>query len=487
MYVYGVRPSKDDPRDYLVRNVMATPTAFPESFECSPLIPIHDQDIFGMCVAFFATATKEWEEWKERGTFQHLSAAFIYGNRKPGNYEGEGMEPRDALENLRTDGVCPLDMYPIYGTYQTCKQGITQAMRDAALPNVIKSYARATTADELKTALMTSGPCGIAFPVYESFEKVGSDGVVPLPSGGVVGYHMVMVVGWRADGRWIIQNSWGVNWGDYGRCYMPRDYLTMDPNAPEDKRMEVWTVVDLVSAPPAPSNGKTVAVDPGHGGRNQNIGLNGYRESDYALKVGLMVRDTLKAKGYNVVMTRTVDRDLCTPDPWNEALDLARRCRVANDAHADIYVSLHTNSGDPSAHGTETFCYSMTSKGAALAQAIQKALVGALGTTDRGAKAHPAFYVLENTTMPAALTEVGFHTSTTDIVTLNDSNKQVAAAQAIANAIDLYFNQTTDNDAEVKQLREENETLKGEVANLQGQVTDLTGRVHKVQDIVKGV
>lgn len=182
-----------------------------------------------------------------------------------------------------------------------------------------------------------------------------------------------------------------------------------------------------------------VVLDPGHGGRNQNIGLGGYRESDFALAVATAARDLLQATGVTVLLTREADVDLCPGKPWVEREDLAARCAIANAAGADLYASIHSNavggSGDASAaHGTETYCYQRGGKGEALATAIQRRLVAALGTADRGVKT-ANFYVLRNTTMPAALTEVAFHTHPGDVAILRDPAKQQLAARAIADGI----------------------------------------------------
>ena len=64
---------------------------------------------------------------------------------------------------------------------------------------------------------------------------------------------------------------------------------------------------------------------------------------------------------------------------------------MANDARANLFVSIHNNaSGDPASEGTETF-YAGTetdysTEGKLLAEAIQRNLVDALGSTDRGAR-----------------------------------------------------------------------------------------------------
>lgn len=248
----GARPSKPDPRDYPVRRFMAVaPEALPTEFVAGPQVPVYDQDIYGMCVAFTLAEVKEAEEGRERGQNVRMSPAFIYGNRGPIDYQGEGMEPRQALKALQSDGVCPWDMYPIWGDYPKCKAGITQAMRDAAKPYVIKTYARAVTVDELKAAIYHTGPCVLAIPIYDSFYRPQAGVVPPVAPGETLrGYHAMMVYGWTPT-HWRVQNSWGDAWGDGGRCLIPLDYFTMDPNAPEDKRMEAWTVVDSV-LPTAP-------------------------------------------------------------------------------------------------------------------------------------------------------------------------------------------------------------------------------------------
>lgn len=245
----GARPSKRDARDFPVHRFMAVAReALPASFEATPQAPIYDQDIYGMCVAFTLAEVKEIEETKESGKPLRMSPAFIYGNRGPIDYQGEGMEPREALKVLQSDGACPWDMYPIWGDYPKCKAGITQAMRDAAKPYIIKAYARAVTVDELKAAIYHTGPCLVAIPVHESFYQTGPDGVVPAASGKLLGYHAMMVYGWTADGYWLVQNSWGAAWGKGGRCLLPLEYFTLDPNAPEDQRIEGWTIIDQVIA-----------------------------------------------------------------------------------------------------------------------------------------------------------------------------------------------------------------------------------------------
>ena len=176
------------------------------------------------------------------------------------------------------------------------------------------------------------------------------------------------------------------------------------------------------------SKGK-IAIDPGHGGSDAGaVGPSGIREKDITLKVGLKVRDLLESYGYTVVMTRTTDT----------FVSLQERCDIANNSNADLFVSIHNNSfGDPSANGTETFSYFSYDEGGQVARSIQSKLVSALGLRNRGTKTAD-FYVLRNTKMPAALTELAFISNPTEEALLNTEDFQNKAAKAIVDGIIGY-------------------------------------------------
>ena len=74
----------------------------------------------------------------------------------------------------------------------------------------------------------------IGFQVYQSFMKIGADGVMPMPkpSERVVGGHAVLVVGYD-DGKKavLVRNSWGTKWGDQGYFWMPYAFIADENNA----------------------------------------------------------------------------------------------------------------------------------------------------------------------------------------------------------------------------------------------------------------
>ncbi len=175
-----------------------------------------------------------------------------------------------------------------------------------------------------------------------------------------------------------------------------------------------------------------VFINPGHapngnpdpGAVNDTTGL---RECDVAKCVADNVEQYLNAAG---VTTEQLQSD-----------SLGDICRTANDSGADIFVSIHCNAVDAeSANGTETWACAGSYRGSILADCIQKQIVEALGTTDRGVKiATPGvngLYVLSNTAMPAVLVELAFISNVSDEQLLADDQDDFA--RAIARGITDY-------------------------------------------------
>jgi N-acetylmuramoyl-L-alanine amidase len=209
---------------------------------------------------------------------------------------------------------------------------------------------------------------------------------------------------------------------------------------------------------------RRVVVDAGHGGRDTGaLGPKGTREKDVALAIGKALAVKLKALGFTVVLTRQDDR----------YLSLDERTRIANEARADLFVSVHCNAARRrKLTGIETWTLNVASNRYAarlaafenadadrsasdlrliladlatranaddsrdIAQSVQSALVRAMRTrgekvTDHGIK-HALFYVLLGARMPAILVETGFISNPVEETRLRSRDRQRAAAEAIA-------------------------------------------------------
>lgn len=176
----------------------------------------------------------------------------------------------------------------------------------------------------------------------------------------------------------------------------------------------------------------TVVLDPGHGGRDPGaVGINGLQEADVVLDITEKVADILEDQGVNVVMTRVDDREI----------DLAPRVSTAERANATAFVSIHANAlslSRPEVNGVETYYSSSSSLGRQLAQSIQENLVDETDMGDRGTKT-ARFYVLTQTSMPAALVEVGFVTGEEDAPLLASSAFRSRIADGIGRGILDYL------------------------------------------------
>lgn len=219
-----------------------------------------------------------------------------------------------------------------------------------------------------------------------------------------------------------------------------------------------------------------VVLDAGHGGKDPGNRGGGFKEKDIALNIILKIGAELeKNKDIKVVYTR--DSDVFIP--------LEKRGKIANDAKADLFVSVHCNAHNSQASGTETFVlglhrnstnfevakrensvifleenYEVTYDGfdpnspessigmtimqeeyldqsILLADLVQKKFTHDLKRENRGVK-QAGFIVLHQTYMPSVLIETGFLTNKEEGPYLNSTSGQTKMADAIVDAIYDY-------------------------------------------------
>jgi N-acetylmuramoyl-L-alanine amidase len=236
------------------------------------------------------------------------------------------------------------------------------------------------------------------------------------------------------------------------------------------------------AAIPPPSAAKTpaafvVVLDPGHGGTETGAegkkgagGTPGIYEKDITLDIARRLKALLQGQpGINVLLTREDDALVALDD----------RTALANQNHADLFVSIHVNSAPRrDARGAETYFLSYAVKdddvrtlaaiennaagvdkeklgqapeglelvlwdlaqsqylqeSGELAGSIQKELNEALGARNRGVRQAP-FRVLMGATMPAVLVEVGFISNPAEETSLATEEYRDKIAQALSRAV----------------------------------------------------
>jgi N-acetylmuramoyl-L-alanine amidase len=217
---------------------------------------------------------------------------------------------------------------------------------------------------------------------------------------------------------------------------------------------------------------RRVVIDAGHGGHDTGtVGPGGTQEKNVALAVALRLGQVLTDEGLEVLFTREDDHFVRLED----------RARMANEAHGDLFISVHCNSGAESTwRGVETYSLNLTSdryairlaarentssaktmsdlqfiladlatrahtdESARLAERVQHSLVSRLSakypksSKDRGRK-EALFYVLLGAKMPAILVETGFLSNAEDEKRLATPAYEDDVARSIAAGVQDFL------------------------------------------------
>jgi N-acetylmuramoyl-L-alanine amidase len=216
-----------------------------------------------------------------------------------------------------------------------------------------------------------------------------------------------------------------------------------------------------------------IVLDPGHGGHDTgSVGPGGLREKDLVLDVAQRLGRLIEARmGSEVIFTRSDDT----------FVPLERRTEIANEAKADLFLSIHANSSPlRNAAGVETYYLNFTTSRSALdlaarensgsqmtvydlqgllekialkdkveesrefATRIQSALYSLSAKTDtrsrdRGVKKAP-FVVLIGASMPSVLAEIGFVSNAHDENIMRRDEYRERTAEALYKGISSYAN-----------------------------------------------
>jgi len=181
--------------------------------------------------------------------------------------------------------------------------------------------------------------------------------------------------------------------------------------------------------------GRIVVLDPGHGGDDTGTVAHGLTESEVTLNLARRIEGRLSAIGVTVLFTRSATTG---PD------DLVR-ATMANQAHADIMLSLHCDSTDQAlASGVATFFWGLERFGAwstvgeHLANLIQREIVSRTGLAD--CRAHPrGWQLLQRTQMPTVRIEAGYLSHEQDAARLADPAFLDTLAEAIVIALQRMY------------------------------------------------
>ncbi len=246
----NVLKDEEDPRDFKYTPSKET-RIFPEKFINSNIREIENQYNLSSCVANAACSSLEMMSAEKI----NLSRLFLYFNLRKDylelNGRDKGSYTRDAFKYANRYGICSEEDYPYIiknvnnePSDEIYSKSHFKVMRYERLLRTINSIKDAVYG---KNAVIFSMELGNAFykvsgPLKDQkYVKVSNEN----PS---IGSHAMSIVGWDDSlNGFIVENSWGDNWGDNGLFLLNYDLLTEDV-------WDVWTAVEIgVSKPTKPS------------------------------------------------------------------------------------------------------------------------------------------------------------------------------------------------------------------------------------------
>jgi cathepsin B len=197
------------------------PTSFDARAEWSNCVqPIRNQESCGSCWAFAGSSSLAWKFCI--ATSGSTNVVLSPQDSVACDTSNSGCNGGNRLltwQYYQKSGIVSDSCYPY-----TAGKGNVEACRSACVSGEAWKKYKATNVKtlsnptQIKNALMEGGPIHTGFTVYDDFMEY-SGGIYEYVSGSSLGGHAVVIVGWGVEAGtsyWIVQNSWGPEWGENG-------------------------------------------------------------------------------------------------------------------------------------------------------------------------------------------------------------------------------------------------------------------------------
>lgn len=189
-----------------------------------------------------------------------------------------------------------------------------------------------------------------------------------------------------------------------------------------------------------PLIGKTIIIDPGHGGKDKGASSGGAYESELNLHISKNLEKNLSKKGATVILTREDNNDLSKPNAiYRKKSDFDNRIILINNSHADMYLSIHLNIyQNEKYYGPQVFYEPVLASNEKIAKTIQNELNKFTGT-NRKIKITTNTYMYDKLNIQGVLIECGFLSNPIERSRLQTEGYQDELTKTITNAVIKYF------------------------------------------------
>jgi C1A family cysteine protease len=261
--------SKPDPRDMTHPKVLAFWQSFvpaetlPTSVDLrSGCVPVMDQGSLGSCTACAADALCGYRLIKEgHNIFQGSRLATYFWTRlaEGSPNEDSGAEIRDTIKTIADYGLADEKLWPYDISKFTTKPTqnvVTDAAQRKAITYVLIDQPGMSSAEiinAMKQQLAAGNTMEFGTYCYQSIFSIGPDGMIAPPKKNEtpIGGHALHIVGFSDDKKaFLLQNSWGLEWGDKGFGWLPYSYFETGYQGQPDAS-DVWVI--LVENWPVPT------------------------------------------------------------------------------------------------------------------------------------------------------------------------------------------------------------------------------------------
>ena len=191
---------------------------------------IFNQGNFHLCVPYSISLIRHIQIYKRYGLSIIPDPIHIYYNRDKDMYQDEGMITEEVLRYIIKYGIPEIDVKQLISVINTCfkiKFDLKKSkyINDSEIKDIDKvfGYKKLNSIEEIKESILK---------YYGVIATVKHNEAIRYPDkNGYINYsayetydenHQLVILGWKSN-NWIIQNSYGKEYGINGKAYLPMD------------------------------------------------------------------------------------------------------------------------------------------------------------------------------------------------------------------------------------------------------------------------